>query len=208
MTDPTHATPPGWYPDQNAPGQQRWWDGTQWTDRVQAAYSTAHHYAALKAPAGTTTGTIWIWLYVLSPVLGLISLFAIDIAGYMRSVLANPGSVSGTLSLYTSPGFILATIGGWLLVALGIVFAFLDWRALKARGVPQPFHWAFAFFGVAGYGLVYAIGRSVVAYRRTGAGLAPLWATIAVYVVSFIVALIWSFSLMQTMMTLIPQTAY
>jgi uncharacterized Tic20 family protein len=34
MTDP-QAQPPGWYPD--ATGQQRWWDGTQWTDQTQPA---------------------------------------------------------------------------------------------------------------------------------------------------------------------------
>lgn len=34
MTEPQQQ-PPGWYPD--ATGQQRWWDGAQWTDQTQAA---------------------------------------------------------------------------------------------------------------------------------------------------------------------------
>ena len=30
-------TPPGWYPDSTNPGQQRYWDGSQWTDYTAPA---------------------------------------------------------------------------------------------------------------------------------------------------------------------------
>ena len=29
------TTSAGWYPDPSAPGQQRWWDGSTWTERTQ-----------------------------------------------------------------------------------------------------------------------------------------------------------------------------
>src|SRR2546430_17696112 len=31
------AHPPGWYPDPSGAPQQRWWDGTQWTQHTQPA---------------------------------------------------------------------------------------------------------------------------------------------------------------------------
>ena len=106
MSDSTTAVPPGWYPDQNAPGQQRWWDGTQWTEHVQAPYSAAAATAALKAPDGTKTGTVWIWLIVLLPLLGLSSFFLIDWADYIDPMVATslPGaSYADSLAIYTSP---------------------------------------------------------------------------------------------------------
>jgi hypothetical protein len=62
-------------------------------------------------------------------------------------------------------------------------------KELAARGVPRPFHWAFAFLG----GIVYAIGRSVVVARRTGKGHAPIWAEVGVFAFSIVVTtvIIW-----------------
>jgi len=182
------------------PGHQRWWDGTQWTEHVQAPYDPAAAAAALKAPAGTKTGTVWVWLIVLLPLTSIGSLFLIDIAGYMQSVLANPTSMSGMLSLYTSPGYILTLVLSFLLYGLTVLFAALDVRVLSQRGVQRPFHWAFAFLG----GIVYVIGRSVVVKRRTGEGLAPLWGAIAVYVVSFIASIVWTFTITQSILNMMP----
>jgi hypothetical protein len=197
-------TPPGWYPDPHVPGGQRWWDGGQWTEHAQAPYSMAAGAAALKAPEGTDPNTVWIWLVALLPLLSFFSLFTIDLGGYMRSIVSNPESPSSVLGLYTSPGYLLTVLGGWVLIALGILFAFLDWRALKARAVPQPFHWAFAFFALMGAGLVYVIGRGIVAKRRTGRGMLPTWVAIAVYVLGLIISLVWVGLAMQAMFAAIP----
>jgi hypothetical protein len=71
--------------------------------------------------------------------------------------------------------------------AFCVVFAALDWRELKANGVPRPFHWAWSLFIlVVGSPAVYVIGRTVVAKRRTGIGMAPLWVYIGLQVLAWI----------------------
>jgi hypothetical protein len=192
--------PPGWYPDSTNPGGQRWWDGTQWTEHAQAPGAPYQPFAELKAPDGTKTGTVWVWLIVLLPLLSIFSLFSIDFTGYMQSVLSNPYSTGAMLALYTSPGYLLTLALSFVLYGLTVLFAALDVRELTKRQVPKPFHWAFAFLG----GYVYVIGRSVVVRRRTGGGLAPLWGLIAVFVVSMIVSIVWSIILTQSIFSMIP----
>ena len=67
----------------------------------------------------------------------------------------------------------------WVIIAATILFAYLDYRELKKRGIPQPFHWGFAFLALAGFGIVYPIGRAVVTNRRGAGGLVVMWIAIA-----------------------------
>jgi hypothetical protein len=202
VSDSTTAVPPGWYPDQS--GQQRWWDGGQWTENVQTPYTAAARGLALKAPDGTKTGNVWIWLVAILPLFTYVSLFFIDIGAMFRSALASPTDPLAMYAAFFTPGVIISTVIGWLFLAAGIVFSVLDYRALKARGVPKPFHWGFAFFALAGYGIVYAIGRGVIVRSRTGSGMAPTVVAIVVFILGFVISIIWTLVMTEQMMTAIP----
>ena len=204
MSDATNI-PPGWYPDSTTPGSLRWWDGAQWTEHVHTPAGSSLQFAAPTAPAGTNTTTAWIWLVVLLPLLSIVSLFAIDMTGYLRQSLAHPGSSTGSmLGLITSPGYLLALVLGWGSTAAIILFAYLDWRTLKRRGVPAPFHWAFIFLIFASAGIVYPIGRSVAVKRQAGGSRAPMWVAIAVYALLFIVSIGWTVTFMIQVFSMIP----
>lgn len=188
MSDQTAPSiPPGWYPDHANPALQRWWDGTQWTEHIQQSYVAGGVAAAqLQAPAGTNWNTPWIWLVIAVPMLGLLPIFFLsDISAtsvrYGTGTMTPGGLGSQLLSLA-----ITAVIAG-----LVILFAVLDHRELVRRGVPAPFHWAFAFFALLNLGVIYAIGRGVVTKRRTGGGGVVTVVAILSIVVSVIVFIVW-----------------
>ena len=204
------VAPAGWYPVAAGSAQQRWWDGTRWTDHIYdpatatpaaAAASTATGAAAatpvttepLRAPDGVKPGTVWFWALVVgAPVLQ--SLLLIPLAIYLNQILGGNLTDANTIvNDEFTPMFLVVTLAGWVVEAFCIVFAVLDWRELRKRGVPSPFHWAWSFFVVAlGWPVVYVIGRTVVAKRRTGSGLAPLWVFIALEVVAFIAGVVFA----------------
>ena len=198
MTDVT-ATPPGWYPDPHGGPTARWWDGIQWTGHLMPLQPAEPP----KAPEGTNTNTVWIWLVALLPLLGIASLFLIDFSGYLTATLQNPNSPAAVSSLFT-PGYVLSIVLGWGGAIATVVAGYLDYRVLRARGVPQPFHWAFGFLVLASAGIVYPIGRSVVVRRRAGGSMAPMYVAIAVFVAIILTAIIWSIVLTTQIFAMIP----
>ncbi|MDQ1121484.1 DUF2510 domain-containing protein [Microbacterium trichothecenolyticum] len=180
---------------------------------------TAAGYAAAPAapPVGATpaprrdipTNTVWIWLVVFLPLVGALSLVLFDWSSYIEEsfyagVYGTPGVTTTETVVSTT-----ATLTSVVLGALIVLFAFLDWRELRARGVDRPFHWAWSFLVLLiGTGLVYVIGRGVVLRRLTGSGLAPVWASIAVTVVSFLIGLIWLAVILTKVFTLVDQARY
>lgn len=179
-----------------------------------ADYPAAAPYSAdadsLSAPADAPTNTPWIWIMIFLPLLGLLPLVLFDWASYFESAMAAPGgSLEAELALYTSPVMIGSILGGFAVTAVSILFAFLDWRSLKKVGIPQPFHFLWVLFIlVIGTSAVYTIGRAVVVKRRTGSGLAPMWATIGVLALILIFTIVFVVWMMASIFTAIPMTAF
>jgi hypothetical protein len=200
-------TPAGWYPVAPGSSQLRWWDGAAWTDHVHDQ-AVAQVGGGLKAPAGTNPNTVWVWILAVLPLLGVVGLLVFNPMSYMQSVISNTGSdpsnaVQAETAILTSPGYLSLLALGFVSYAITVLFAALDWRQLKALGVPKPFHWAWTFLP-SGYGqLVYMIGRVVIVKRRTGTGLAPLWVWIATIVVVFIIGIVWAISFFASLTTLV-----
>jgi hypothetical protein len=191
----TPTTPAGWYPDYTGQPQLRWWDGARWTEHVHASapqsYPTAQQqaqpYVATAAPAQVAKGTPvynpFIWVFVLLPIVGIVTSLTLGTASLSRMSMTDPTSA------LRSPGYYLSGGISLLIYAASVLLAFFDHRRLRRDGFERPFHWAFAFIPFFNYG-TYVIGRSVIVRRRSGGGLAVLWTWIALELVAIIVGII------------------
>ena len=148
--------------------------------------------APLRAPEGTNPDTPWGFAVALVQLLGLFSFAFFDFASYFLALANGDRSqlTHDALSTYTSPGYALSLLLICVIYGLTVVFAWLDYRELVRRGVPKPFHWAFAFVPYATTYL-YIIGRTVVVKRRTGRGLTTLWVFIGGVGITWIVTMIY-----------------
>ncbi len=188
----------GWYPDPHDAAQQRWWDGVAWSDARQPA-----------PRVDVPTGTVWIWLNVLLPLVTLPSLLLLDTSGYLQSTFQaayfqDERALAAASASYLASTLIV-TIIGFVVIGLGILFAWLDWRELGRRGIPRPFAWPWALFALFATNGVYVIGRGVVLRRRTGRGLGPVWGWIAVTAVSLIVGLVYAGAILSQTAALIAE---
>lgn len=214
MTIPpeTGLASPGWYADPPGSTMMRWWDGTRWTEQTHdtavqpyTSQAYAQPYAMGQAPpavpAGTPVYNAFIWLLALTPVASLVSLFVIDIESYVAASM----DTTNPLAQFSDPGYLMSSALGFLLYGVTVVLAFFDWRKLKSDGFASPFHWAFAFIP---YPLVYIIGRSVVARRRAGRGLAPIWVHVGAIVIATIISVVWIVEFFAVMFDMMPGLYY
>lgn len=237
------STPAGWHADPSGAPQQRWWDGTRWTEHTQATPQAQQHQAqqpthtpqlaqsqqqsqpqyaqqpqqygqqqygqqqygqqqqhpayspvyATQAPPPVAPGTpvynVFIWVLTVLPVLSLLilPLYSSAIEQSVTTTYRYGGSMS-FLGLQA-----VGSLVSLVLYAAIVVLAYFDHKWLVRQGYVQPFHWAWAFLSI-----VYPIGRSVVVRRRSGRGIAPMWVSIGLCVLSIIVSSIWTFSLIAT----------
>ncbi|KTR87211.1 hypothetical protein NS220_18030, partial [Microbacterium testaceum] len=164
------------------------------------------------------TDTVWVWLIVALPLVSVLMLFLFDWKSQLEqflyaAVLAEQGGYSSSSTMVNfSLNSTLFSIGmsvlGLVLGGLSVLFAFLDWRQLRARGIVQPFHWAWAFFVFVVTAGVYVVGRGIVLRRQTGKGLGPVWGFIAVTVVSIVTASIWIIFLLRDFFAVMEQLMY
>ena len=159
----------------------------------------------LAAPAGVNANTVWIWLVALVPLLGLgVLLYDFQNLFELFRQLPTATTTTPTISPFAifTPGYFAAILLPFLGSVGTIVFSALDFRALSARGVARPFHWAWTFFVfVQSYAvLIYPIGRTIVARRRGArASWAPMIVAIVVHLIVLVATALWGLQIMSQM---------
>ncbi|WUT00544.1 DUF2510 domain-containing protein [Streptomyces sp. NBC_00708] len=86
----TQTSPPGWHPDPGytgfGPRQERWWDGTQWTDHLRVPPAAARS-RRIRVGAGITAAVV-----VLAAVGGGVYLLADDSGGKSDTTASTPSA--------------------------------------------------------------------------------------------------------------------
>jgi hypothetical protein len=84
MSEQVQGPAAGWYPDQNMPGTQRYWDGSKWTEHV-APLETRKGPAPVNNDGTLVFGII---TAIVFPIIGLICGFVLVGRGDQRGLIA------------------------------------------------------------------------------------------------------------------------
>ncbi|MFI8633647.1 DUF2510 domain-containing protein [Microbacterium sp. NPDC077663] len=158
------------------------------------AAAPVHETAPAAAPApgpaaSPRPGTVWIWAAIAASALPLYTGFLLD--GEAVARLLGEASTALTPAGWIVAGLSLLLLVDAILVALAVVFARLDHRALRRRGIASPFGWGWAVLAFVVTLGVYVAGRTFVVHRATGRGLAPFWGWLIASVVGLVVFTAW-----------------
>lgn len=216
----SRGAPAGWYADPGEPGQLRWWDGAEWaSDTVAPAGDAASDSDDILAQDVTAVpaekpaserpapareaadapvrparaGTVWVWLAIVASVFPFCSALLVDAVTGARLVgyFVLPAGFDPGPGPWVIAGLVLLTWVNGMSLAASVLFAWLDARALRRRGIERPFGWGWAvlvFIATLG---VYVVGRTVVVRHRTGRGWAPLWGWLAALVLGLAALALW-----------------
>lgn len=215
----SRGAPAGWYADPGEPGQLRWWDGAEWApDTVAPAGDAASDSEDVPAEEVTAepaekpaserpapakeaaapdrpvrAGTVWVWLAIVASVFPFCSALLVDAVTGARLVgyFVLPAGYDPGPGPWVIAGLVLLTWVNGLSLAASVLFAWLDARALRRRGIERPFGWGWAVLVfIASLG-VYIVGRTAVVRHRTGRGWAPLWGWLAALVLGLAALALW-----------------
>lgn len=122
--NPAAAAPAGWYPDPQAPGQQRYWDGAAWTAQAPTAPQSPVPTTSTNAVIGLVLAIVsWVVCPIIAAIVALVLAHSSD-----KEIKASDGRVGGA-------GFNTATrIIAWINIGVSIVAGIVV-VALVAFGV-------------------------------------------------------------------------
>ncbi|WP_394278770.1 DUF2510 domain-containing protein [Microbacterium sp.] len=159
-----------------------------------AAAPAQHPTPTADAPARQPSpGTVWVWLSIVFSILPFCSALVIDAVTVSRviGVLLLPDGFDPGPGGWVVAGLLLLTWVNGLFLAASVLFAWLDVRALRRRGIERPFAWGWSLLVFVATLGVYVVGRTIVVRRRTGRGTAPLWGWMILLIVGLSALALW-----------------